>query len=190
MKYQIVLCVLALFAMRTHAFEKQKITFENEANSSKKVEFQFDGKVFDPPLDLFSKKEVKQPEARKIYDFFKRFYDVNKNGTKQDVLALWAPNERPQLEKDITEEMFANNRARFNAVTAMRVKMVIEYGNYYICYIGMEFPGHKVVMKYPLLISDKELFLSNKLNGDYFYDTISHFLDRENYIDNSGRPIK
>jgi hypothetical protein len=32
-------------------------------------------------------------------------------------------------------------------------------------------------------MNDDKLYLTNQLNGDYFYDAISHLLDRQNFED-------
>ena len=111
MKLQIkVFIILFIFSAQSGAFDRQRIVFENETNKEKVVVFEFDGVMLAPALDLFSKKETKHPEIRKISDFFKRFYEINKNGSKQDVLLLWESGERSKLDKEITNEIFESNR--------------------------------------------------------------------------------
>ena len=190
MRALVVFVSVLFFAHQASAFEKKQVKYENAANAENKVYFEFNGEIFDSPLDLFEDKEIKQPDVKKIYDFFRRFYAANKDGAKKDVLALWNPGERPQIEKDLNDEAFSKNQARFKAMTGMKLKMIVDYGGFSICYIRMEFVGHKVVMKYPLILNEKGMFLSNNLNGDYFYDAISHFLDSENYKDILGQAAK
>ncbi len=183
--------ITLFYSIQAGAFEKKNISFENESNNKKRVEFVFLGEIFSPPLNLFSKKEVKKNEIRQFFDFFKKLYDVNKNGTKKDILLLWSPLERLQLEKEIDIKAFEQNKERFNAISAMQLKMIIEYGDYYICYVNTEFvTGDNVVMKYPVMKIKGNLFLSNKLNGDYFYDVISHYLDKENFSSILNKTIK
>ncbi len=85
--------ILFFLALQANAFDKQTIIFENPTNTTKKVVFEFVGQKFEQPLDILSNTDIQQPDVKKIYDFFKKFYDVNKNGNKQDILKLWEAND-------------------------------------------------------------------------------------------------
>jgi hypothetical protein len=169
--------LLWLVAFNVQAMEKQKLVFSAGPGKKPDVSFEFSGRVLAEALELLQKDPSKDVELKKFQAFFKTLYDANKNGGKKDVLAIWNPDERKAVEQGIDEKSEVANKARFQSLTAMRLKMIMAYADYYICYIEMVFEGEKTfVMKFPLMTSNNNLYLTNKLNGDYFYDNISHHL--------------
>lgn len=172
-----------LFACSAEAFEQQELRFCMEPACEKPdVAFVFRGLILKEPLNLLRQEPVKDQELNRFKTFFHRLYEANRNGTKQDVLAIWNPAERKEIDKSVDAKSVQENKARFQALTDMRLKMIIEYSSYYICYVEMTFEGEKsFVMKFPVLRHENNLYLTNKLNGDYFYDNISHLLDKSHY---------
>lgn len=184
MKILINICIVlvALVSFSVEAFQKQEIRFSLGADQKPDVSFVFTGLILKEPIDLLNKGVVKDAELKKIHAFFQQLYEANRNGGKSDVLAIWNPDERKELDKSIDAKGAEQNKARFQALSGMSLKMIIEYAAYYICYVQMDFSGEKsFVMKYPILKAKDHLYLTNKLNGDYFYDNISHLLDKAHY---------
>jgi hypothetical protein len=171
-----------LLAAEALAMDKQKLVFATGLGKKPDVSFEFTGRVLAEPLDLLQKEPTKDAELKKFQAFFKKLYTANKDGAKTDVLGLWNPDERKAIDQGTDAKSEADNKAKFQSITAMHLKMIMAYADYYICYVEMVFGGDKsFVMKFPLLTSNANFFLTNKLNGDYFYDNISHLLDRSNY---------
>jgi hypothetical protein len=179
----LVVILAVFFSMNAYAFEKQSLNFSLGQGKKPDVSFSFTGFIAEQPLELLDKKRLlKEAELKNLQVFFQKLYEANKNGTKDDILKLWNVEERKDLEKGIDAKSEEANKARFQALTNMRLKMVVEYSEFYICYLEMVFEGEKTfVMKFPLIKTNKELFLTNKLNGDYFYDNISHLLDKNHF---------
>lgn len=173
--------LILMSAGNVQAFPQQKLTFANETNKAMPVEFVFSGAKLSPSLDLLAQGVVKDTELRPIQQFLQRMYKVNNEGGREDILAIWNPDERAGVKAEMTDELFNANRERFKAIAGMRLKMVMEYGSFYINFVEVDFGSSKMVMKFPLTRVNGELYLTNRLNGDYFYDAISHFLDPSNY---------
>jgi hypothetical protein len=168
--------------LNANALEKQKLVFSVGQGKKPDVSFEFTGRVLAEPLDLLQKEPSKDAELRKFQTFFKKLYDANKEGSRGDILDIWNPDERKEVNQGIDDKSEAANKAKFQSLNAMRLKKIIAYGDFYICYIEMVFVGGKnFVMKFPLVTANNNFYLTNKLNGDYFYDTISHLLDKSNY---------
>jgi hypothetical protein len=159
------------------------MTFEHRSNPAHSVTVEFHGKVLEPPLPILEPKgAVKDNELQKFHAFFKKLHAMNVKGDKQSVLSVWSPDSRDEVATGMTDEALAQNKSQFAAIGAMALKIVIQFGNYYICLIEMSVSGQQsFVMKYPVAEHQGELYLTNGLNRDYFYELISHYLDRSNY---------
>jgi len=181
-----VVFISAIFlAPKVYAFEKQEMVFSVDGEQKTEVLFSYTGKLVRPPMDLLKDGIVKDVELGEFRRFFYTMYKNNKNGDKKDILSVWNPSERGQVEAGMDKESLNGNKSRFLAITAMKLKLIIKYADYYICYVANTFNGDRqYVMKFSLVKTDNKLYLTNKLNGDYFYDFISHYLDWENYVPN------
>jgi len=177
-----VLIMITCFS-QAFAFEKQVFVFAYEAGHTPNVSFSYVGKELVPPLDVLKAGVVKDAEIRRFQQFFKKMYKANKHGTKDKILSIWNPGERSQIATAMDSQSLKDNMSRFKAITAMELRLIVQYANYYICYIGNSFDGgKKFVMKFPLVEVNNQLYLSNNLNGNYFYDNISSYLDKTNFV--------
>jgi|SRR5215831_9685455 len=167
-----------IFAHSAHALERTEFSFSPFGRkSADKIVVSFLGKKFDPALDLLKENNAKDIEIKKIQDFFVKLYRSNSTGTKESILSIWAPAERAQVSKTMTQEYLDQNKSRFAAMTSLRLDSVIKYGDYYVCLLQTEFGNQLYPIKFTLKPIGDSLYLTNELNGDDFYDNVIHFLD-------------
>lgn len=92
--------------------------------------------------------------------FIMKVFDVNKNGTPQDILKLWAPSERESMKPDILDNnLFSLNRGYFNNIQYSAFMAKIQYGSYTIFLI--QHTG-------PQIGNDINEYIIKKINNDYY----------------------
>ncbi len=175
--------VLLFYAGSSFAFDGEVIQFVHSSDPANKVAFSFNGKQFKPPLDILKTKGVvRNAEYRRFQEFFKFLYERNKEGSAESVLEVWHPQDHAEISSGMDADALEKNKAQFNFVTGMRLNMILQYGKYYICLVEMTMQGQEpFVMKYPVADYKGRLYLTNAMNGDYFYEIISHYLDETNF---------
>jgi hypothetical protein len=178
-----VLVAMCLLSWNSHALEKVEVTFVPASRGvpSDEVKLTFFGRTFDPPLNAITESKIAEQEIKPFYDFLRKIFVANSTGTKLAILGVWSPGEHAQVEKQMTATALESNRARFQSLTGFKLKMIVKYGAYHILFVQNEFQGQSFVMKFPVKHVRGSLYLTNELNGDYFYDNISQYLDRSNY---------
>lgn len=98
------------------------------------------------------------------------------------MLSIWSPKDRETIRSAMDDESIAKNKTLFESITAIKIKVIIQFGGFYICLVELSMQGQTpFVMKYPVTEHQGELVLSNGLNGDYFYELMSHYLDETNF---------
>jgi len=182
-KRSLILALVLCFAGPTHGFDQETIEYVHPSDRYHSVRVLFDGKVFEPPLEILKKDAIAQnAEFRRFQEFFKKLYEQNKKGDRDAILGIWHPDDHAAVRAMMDDASLEQNKNIFNAITAIRLKVVVQYGAYYITLVEMHLPGQDpMVMKYAVGEYRGELRLSNGLNRDYFYELISHYLDDTNF---------
>lgn len=183
--FHVMALTLALFlwVSAVEAFDSEAIRFSNASDLQNAINISFKGKVFKPALDVLDNKGVKTAsEYQRFSDFFRRVYERNRAGDAVSVLTIWHPKDRDTIKSAMDDAALKQNKAQFEAMVSLKLNMVIQYGSYYICLVETTVQGQApVVMKFPVTQYKGELLLTNGLNGDYFYEMISHYLDQTNF---------
>ena len=174
---KLFVCVgLILVSAYGYAFEKQTIVYTVNGDSSNPISFNFNGKKFSPYLDV-QKEAGQAPDVLRFQRFLNRMWEVNKQGDKNSILSIWSPNDRSTIASQMTSEALQANREKFIALKNVRIKMIMAFGAYYVAYAEYEFHSStKVTFKIPIEVQGEQLFLTNALNGNYFYDQVSDFI--------------
>ena len=172
-----------LLVQGVSAFEVETIRYTHSTNSMNDVSMDFKGKVFKPSLDVLNPKGVvRDAEYKRFQEFFKKLYERNTQGTESAIISVWHPHDHNEIRKAMDKPSLEKNKATFNAMTSMKINMIIHFGSYYICFVETVMPGQSPsVLKFPVTEYQGELVLTNGLNGDYFYELISHYLDETNF---------
>ena len=165
------------------AFDEVSINYTAPGSEENKVRFQFNGKEFKPPLNILQASgAVRNEKYQKFQTFFKTVYEKNLEGSSSSILSVWHPNDREEVNQLMDDASLKKNQDRFKAIDKWQMIKIVQYGDYYICFVAMEIkPQPAYVIKYPVIGFDGELYLTNSLNGNYFYDMISHYLDETNF---------
>lgn len=174
---------LCFWAGAARAFEGESIRFSNPTDPRYAVDITFKGKIFKPTLDVLDRKAIeKNSEYQRFKDFFSQVYERNRQGDAASVLSVWHPKDRDTIKSAMDAAALKQNKAQFEAMVSLKLNMVIQYGSYYICLVETTVQGQApLVMKYPITQYKGELVLTNGLNGDYFYELISHYMDQTNF---------
>ena len=177
----IIVFILLVISPSLLAFEKQKIIFSADNNQGKTVDFEFYGVLFSEPANVLKlKKNRVNLEEKGVFDiatFLKKIYDVNLSGKEEEILALWLPEVRKGLAEKADDNYYSVNKSRFNMIKKMELKMVMDYGEVFICYVLHDFGDSGIWMiPYQLKKTKNTFFLTDELNGDYFFSNIGSLL--------------
>lgn len=174
---------LCFWAGAAGAFDGESIRFSNPTDPRYAVDITFKGKVFKPPIDVLDRKTIeKNLEYQRFKGFFNQVYERNRQGDTASVLSIWHPQDRDAIQAAMDDVSLKKNKEQFKAMTSMRLRMIVQFGDYYICLVETTIAGQApLVMKYPVTQYKGELVLTNGLNGDYFYELISHYMDQTNF---------
>ena len=172
------LTFLLVGVMSSSAFSYEKVSGyfvqSDSSENQSRFEFDFRGAIYEEDLNLITSKTVDLPkEEKEVYEFLRKVRLANISGNIKELLAVWDEHERESIEKVASEKgLLEKNKSTYLAMTSMRIKTVIDYGNYYIALVDQSIPSGSFVMKYPIVKRDDGLYLSNGLNGDPFFDFI------------------
>jgi len=162
------------------AFDRDTIVYTPDGVSEGAVSIEFNGKIFSEPVQLLGDGMAVDPEIQELIVFFRDFYEGNRKGTLEGLLSVWHPDDRADVADGIDADYLIANRTRFDLITDLYLKKVIEYGPYLLCFVRMHFEGYDPsVSVYPVKRENDKLFFSNGLRGDYFFERISPLLDEE-----------
>lgn len=173
MKFISFLMVL-FYCFSTHAFEQNEIIFSTKEKKGKPVKFIFYGAEVKVPASFVKGREGLSDENIKGFLVFLRtMYEANLKGGKEDILALWDSPDRKDILASMDDESLSANKARFSSIEDMKLNMIVEYGDRYICFVTVFFEGgRKFEMNFPVVRRGEAMYLSNSLKDDYFYNNV------------------
>lgn len=129
--------------------------------------FSFHGKQNDPPL-WFLPTPSSGPTLSDSESFLRTVFETNRSGTSENVLALWNPEERPDIFVKVNDAgSFAKNQAFYGEVKRAAILAELLYGDYTIFVVLHS--GDLIedyVQPYPVLRSNDGFFLTNGLEDD------------------------
>jgi hypothetical protein len=137
------------------------------ASRSHPFVFSFHGRQFDEPLWLISPDE-ETPSLAPGEEFLRSVIETNGAGTPDELLALWNPEERPEVFADLSDEQaFALNRSFYRNVERAGILAELHYGEFTIFVVlhsGATIEDH--IQLYPVLRAAGGHFLTNRLQDD------------------------
>ncbi len=182
MKLAFLIIGCMLMALEAAALDQKEISF-GPVGGGPEVKMVFKGEILRPTYDVMKASGASTESVKPYTDFFRLMYQANLSGKKDSILALWNPSEIQTIAAAIDDKALAENTSRFKSLESLKLNMIVEYGKYYICFLETNYGAQGTfVMKFTVVKNNGKLHLSNALNGDYFYDNISHFMDKTNFI--------
>lgn len=108
--------------------------------------------------------------------FLRRSLEVGRNGSLEDLLALWAPGERDQVRSFFAEgSTFEQNRATFRGMTASRLRLRMAYGHYVLYFLEHVLAnGRSFLQGYTTLRNEQGMFFTNRLQSDQTLIVLRH----------------
>jgi len=151
-----------------------QITFTASGQAGNPVKLVFNGSLYEDKRTFHELLKDKAP-LTDLQKFLMKVIEINTSGGKNQILSLWAPKERADIKKYVDNaQFFKKNTAFYRNVISSRLVAYIDFGNYSICYIEHNVKGiGKYVKMYPVVHIKKQLYLSNGLSGDFFYNNIA-----------------
>ena len=181
MKLGVLFTGLMLIALDVSALDQKELSFA-PVGGGPDVKMVFKGEILRPTYDVMKASGASTESVKPFTDFFRVMYQANLSGKKDSILALWNPSEIQTIAAAIDDKTLGENTLRFKSLESLKLNMVVEYGKYYICFLETNYGAQGAfVMKFTVVKNNGKLLLTNALNGDYFYDNISHFMDKTNF---------
>jgi hypothetical protein len=173
MKYIYAFLVL-FYSFSVHSFEQNEIIFYAPEKKGKDIKFLFYGMEIKKPVSFVkANKEPIDENIKEFLGFFRVMYEANLKGGKDDILVLWDASDRKDIMAIMDDESLSANKARFSAIEDMKLKMIVEYGERYICFVSVFYEGdRKFEMNFPVVKRGEKMYLSNSLKDDYFYNNV------------------
>ncbi len=183
MKQTILLLALLLVMNAAVAFDGEKIRFYNAGQKENSVTIEFNGHTFNPPMETLNDSKIGNPQYARFKAFFKDFHEMNSAGDPDSILSLWHPEERKEIRTRMDDESLRRNKDIAKNTSSMKLKMIIQYGDDYICLVEHSvFANEPFVVKHAVTEYQGKLYLTSTMEKDYFFQIISHYLDKQNYL--------
>lgn len=107
------------------------------------------------------------PEMPGDIKFLSKLISTNANGSVEDVLHLWAPQERESVRKMASDPtLFEGNRNFYRRIIASRLLATIYYGSYEILFVQHTIQKRTMVKDYPVKRVNGVLVNTNALQAD------------------------
>ncbi|WP_139181407.1 hypothetical protein [Thiohalomonas denitrificans] len=174
----IVLIAFALLLVsgQTNAdqYAGQTIVFAPDKTNEKPVILSFQGKLYQRNA-TFERLQKRGAEPTREEMFVINLVETNRSGTEEQILSLWKPSERSAMRKQVSNpRMFNRNRSLYKNIKTSSFVAMVNYGDFVLSYVEHELRGAGPYLKmYPLFVSGKDVYLSNALMGDFFYEKIA-----------------
>ncbi|MCP3935475.1 MAG: hypothetical protein GY708_08900, partial [Actinomycetia bacterium] len=146
---------------------------EDRPSKQSPITLSFVGKVYDPAEARFDSGARRTPDE----EFIVRVDRVNREGSKEDILALWEPSERAEIAQDLDDpELFANNRLFYKKVKHSAFAFKAHYGPYIIFLVQNtnELIGEQMQI-YPIRRTSNGYVLTNDLADDPMLEFFYHY---------------
>jgi len=181
LSFCVLLSVLMFYSVSGYAYDKQTVVFKAGDEDKNTVRAEFYGEIFEPILPIFSdkfneKKQTKNKKTRDIILFFKKIASYGIAKDKKGILSLWHPKDRESKSKLLGDDYFI----KFSNLENSRLTMIMEYGEYYLCYILHGKERYKHIVVNVLKEQDNQLLLTNDLDDDAVFNLIAFNLNRVN----------
>ena len=150
-------------------------TVESRPTKRHPVTLSFSGKVYEPAL-RFTEAARLTPDEK----FILRVEQINREGSKEEILALWHPNEKAEIGQDLADpELFARNRLLYEHVKNSAFVLKVLYGPYVLFLVqnDNELAG-KQMQIYPIRETESGYVLTNDLADDPMLEFL-YFLYRK-----------
>lgn len=170
----IILCgfLFCMNAVQASAvtLSKQRIEFAPKQGGDK-VSFEFLGQLNSKSTAI----KIDGSSPDKIAKFLHKTILANSNGAQPEILNTWTASERAKIQSMmVNPTAFSNNQAFFRNIKSSRLLGVIKYGEFYLTFVLHDIVGMgEYVKQYPLVLRDDEFYLSNALEGDFFYTNLT-----------------
>ena len=146
---------------------------ENRPSKLSPVTLSFTGTLYEPTEARFGDGRRLEPDE----EFIVRVERANREGSKEEILALWDPNDRAEIAQDLDDpEMFSRNRLFYQSMVDSAFVLKVKYGAYILFLVQntnkMLGPQMQV---YPIRKTGSSYVLTNDLADDpmleffYFY---------------------
>ncbi len=100
--------------------------------------------------------------------FLVRMLQANGQGTPEEVLALWSPEDRPEVRTLVSNEVLFNQNQRFfRNLSEAGLHMKVYYGAYVIFFVQYHSPGEvDSIQALPITRQGDEYFMTQALKAD------------------------
>lgn len=145
-----------------------KMSFKGHVYSEK------DKKLFKKLMDPSSDFDLNEVEKKAI-----EIVKVNQLGDKDRIMKQWNPPERDKIKKMVDDQVtFQKNLSFYKNIRSTTFVAIMQYGDYFLCFLEHDVQGIGSYIKiYPLLKGkDGQIYLSNLLMNDFFFDKIAFSL--------------
>jgi hypothetical protein len=138
------------------------------------IEISFEGRVHEPPLDL------SLPSNDPAVSLVRRTIAAGKETLASEVLPLWAPAERADIETMLNDpQAVERNRAFSRRVVSTHLHAEIRYGDVTLLAVEQRVTeGKPALSLYPVVWIEGQPFLSNRLQEDSLYPFLRAVLIR------------
>lgn len=170
--------MLLFFSASSFAYEEKKVVFTPFGGAGNGVSFHFNGEIYDEKYTYeYIKDRIAASKATPVEVTLYEFYEAFLNDDKDKILDLWQPKYRGSIKVMLDNPSdYQKNKAMFDNVMSSKLISVIEYGDYYICYVTHVLRGSGPFVKiYPMLknIGGRPV-MTNDLSSDLFFSSMSY----------------
>ncbi len=158
---------------------------ENRPSRQGPITLSFSGNLYEPAQARFSGGAQRTPDE----EFIIRVQRANREGSKEEILALWDPSERAEIAQDLDDsEMFSRNRLFYQSMKDSAFVLKARYGAYILFLVQNtnDLIGEQMQI-YPVRRTGNGYVLTNELAEDPMVEFLYHFYrQRMQPLDGSG----
>ncbi|WFP50819.1 hypothetical protein PL263_02050 [Methylomonas sp. EFPC3] len=156
-------------------FKSISLDFSSDSNKSHPISLRFNGKLYTDKQKNTFDQILSLGGGTKEEKFIMQVIQVYKGGDKDAMLKLWNPSERSQIKPMMDDPVaYDKNLALYNNILSSKFLAMLQYGGFVLCYVEHDLKGVGPYVKlYPIKIEDKNLYLSNILMHDFFFQKIA-----------------
>lgn len=149
-------------------------TAENRPSKRYPITLSFSGRIYEPELRIDGATRLTPDE-----EFIRRVEQVNREGTREEILALWDPKEKAEIGRDLDDPaLFNRNRMTYENRKSSAFVLKVRYGPYVLFLVQSE---NEMVGKqlqiYPIRETESDYVLTNDLADDPMLEFL-YFLNR------------
>ncbi len=151
----------------------QEPSRENRPSKQGPITLSFSGKLYEPTQARFTGGARRTPDE----EFIVRVDRANREGSKEDILALWDANDRAEIAQDLDDpEMFSRNRLYYQSMKDSAFVLKAQYGAYILFLVQStnDLIGEQMQV-YPIRRTGSGFVLTNELADDPMLEFLYYF---------------